>query len=196
MSTSKSLKRAFGIFLAMIFFTQASFSQNYSVNSAGSTMKIEGTSNVHDWEITAREFQGSLDVDLNNGKIRNIENLRFSVIAESLKSGKSGMDKNTYKALKTNKNKTITYELNDVKNLNYSSGSTCQITGSGFLTIAGTGKPVEITFDAKISGNNIILTGSKNLKMSDFNIDPPTAMFGTITTGDEVRVNFNIQFSK
>jgi hypothetical protein len=32
--------------------------------------------------------------------------------------------------------------------------------------------------------------------LSNFNIDPPTAMFGTITTGDEVNIKFQAVFNK
>jgi polyisoprenoid-binding protein YceI len=33
-------------------------------------------------------------------------------------------------------------------------------------------------------------TGMVPIKMTDFGIKPPTAMFGTLRTGDEVKVNF------
>ena len=66
----------------------------------------------------------------------------------------------------------------------------------GNLTIAGATKPLEIIFDAKVSSNKIVLSGSKSLKMTDFKIDPPKAMFGTITTGDEVIIKFETVFTK
>ncbi|MCJ7758647.1 MAG: YceI family protein, partial [Gillisia sp.] len=74
--------------------------------------------------------------------------------------------------------------------------SQCKITTSGYLTIAGTKKPINITFDSKISDGNIVLSGNKAIKMSNFNIDAPTALFGTITTGDEVNIKFQAVFTK
>ena len=32
--------------------------------------------------------------------------------------------------------------------------------------------------------------------MTEFKVDPPTAMFGTITTGDEVNVKFQAVYTK
>ncbi|HER41035.1 MAG TPA: YceI family protein, partial [Salinimicrobium catena] len=98
--------------------------------------------------------------------------------------------------LDTDKHKRITYELTNVKNLDCTSNSSCKITTSGYLTIAGTKKPVDLTFDAKVTGNQITLSGSKKIKMTDYKVDPPTAMFGTITTGDEVNIKFEAAYSK
>ncbi|UJH90754.1 YceI family protein [Antarcticibacterium sp. 1MA-6-2] len=131
-----------------------------------------------------------------DGQLVKINQLEFAVQAESLKSGKSGMDKNTYKALKTDSNKDITYKLNKVNNIDCVTAGSCKVTTSGTLTIAGTSKPVEITFDAKVTGDKVTLTGSKSLKMTEFKVDPPTAMFGTITTGDQVNIKFQSTFSK
>ena len=35
-------------------------------------------------------------------------------------------------------------------------------------------------------------TGSKSFKMTEYEIKPPTAMFGQIETGDEVNIIFDI----
>ena len=36
-----------------------------------------------------------------------------------------------------------------------------------------------------------LLEGKKALKMTDYNIEPPKALLGTITTGDDIEVHFN-----
>jgi hypothetical protein len=36
------------------------------------------------------------------------------------------------------------------------------------------------------------ISGSKKLKMTEFDMVPPTALMGTIKTGDEVTVTFNL----
>src|SRR5690606_8343444 len=101
MNTLKNLKLVLGSLLIMIVTTQISVAQTYNLNNASSTLKVEGTSNVHDWEIVAKEQQGKLIAEMDNGQLVKISQLDFTVKAESLKSGKSGMDKNTYKALNT-----------------------------------------------------------------------------------------------
>ena len=195
MNTLKNFWLVLGSFLIMIFSTQTSVAQNYNLNKSASTVKVEGTSNIHDWEMTAEDFQGNLNVEMKDGQLVKINELNFAVVAESLKSGKSGMDKNTYKALKTHKNKRITYQVEKVNNIDCTSSTECKVATSGYLTIAGTRKAADIIFNAKVSGNSITLTGAQTINMTNFNVDPPTAMFGTITTGDEVTINFETTFS-
>ena len=196
MNTLKNFWLVLGSFLIMIFSTQTSFAQNFNLNKKASSVKVEGTSNIHDWEMAAEDFQGNLNVEMKDGQLVKIKELNFAVVAESLRSGKGGMDKNTYKALKTDKNKRITYQVQNVNNIDCTSSNECKVVTSGYLTIAGTKKAADIIFNAKVSGNSITLTGNQTLKMTNFNVDPPTAMFGTITTGDEVTIKFETTFSK
>lgn len=196
MKSNKNLWLVIGSFLVMVFSASTTFAQTYNVNNGASNLKVEGTSNVHDWEISAKDLQGSMKVQMKDGQLVQIDQIQFTVVAESLKSGKGGMDKNTYKALKTDKNKHITYQLQKVNNLDCTSQSDCKVTTTGILTIAGTKKTVDMVFNAKVSGDRIVLSGDKKIKMTEFNVDPPTAMFGTITTGDDVNIKFQIAFTK
>ncbi len=196
MKTLKNLILVFGSLLMFAFTTQISVAQTYNLSNAASVLKIEGTSNIHDWDITAADQKGKIVVDFENGKLINIEQLDFIVMAESLKSGKSSMDKNTYKALNTEKYKQIVYKLTKVNSINCSTNSNCKVTTTGSLKIAGTTKTVEITFDIKITDSKIILSGVETLKMTTYGVEPPTALFGTITTGDAIDVKFQSSFIK
>lgn len=170
-------------------------SQTYKLLPARSEIKVEGTSNLHDWDITSKTQTGNMEVVFENGKLIEIKNLLVELNPESLKSGKSGMDKNTYKALRTDKFKKISFRLNKVNSINGSSG-TYSITANGNLTIAGESKPITIKLTLKADGNAIVLTGNHKLLMTDFKVDPPKALMGTITTGNEVNIIFNSTFSK
>lgn len=196
MKLNKNLQLIIGSFLVMVFSTNTAIAQTYNVNNGASDLKVEGTSNIHDWELKAEQLQGSMKVQMEDGQLVQIDQIQFTVVAESLKSGKGGMDKNTYKALNTDKHKNITYQLQKVNNLDCTSQSNCKVTASGVLTIAGTKKNVDVVFDAKVNGDKIILSGNKKIKMTEFNVDPPTAMFGTITTGDDVNIKFQVTFNK
>lgn len=196
MNTKKNLWLVIGSFLVMVFSANTMVGQTFNVNSGASSLKVEGTSNIHDWELSAKELQGSIKVQMEDGQLVKLDQLQFAVVAESLKSGKGGMDKNTYKALDTDKHRRITYELSSVKNLDCTSKTSCKVITNGVLTIAGTQKNVELIFDVKVAGDKITLSGDKKIKMTDFKVDPPTAMFGTITTGDEVNIKFQTVFTK
>ncbi len=196
MNTLKNFKLLLGSIMMMVVTTQISVAQTFNVNNTASSLIIEGTSNIHDWEIEAKDQQGKLIAELNDGQLVKLTQLDFVVKAESLKSGKGGMDKNTYKALNTDKHKTITYKLTEVKSIDCTTTGNCKVTTTGNLTIAGTTKPIEIIFDAKVNGDKMVLSGTKSIKMTDFKVDPPTAMFGTITTGDELTIKFQTVFNK
>ena len=194
MKTIKQLKLVFGSLLMMAFTVQISQAQTFELKSDVSTLKVEGTSNLHDWQIVAEKQKGKLLVEGADGKLTKIKELEFSVTAESLKSGKSAMDKNTYKALKTDKNKQITFKLTKVNSIDCATANSCKASVTGNLTIAGRTKPIDMLFEMKIYGTKILLIGSKTLKMTDFGVDPPTALFGTITTGDEITIKFESSF--
>src|SRR5690554_5776038 len=171
MKTLKLFKLLFTSLFILALTTQTSVAQTYNLDNSTSTLKIDGTSNLHDWQIIAENQQGKLLADFEDGKLTKIQQLDFIVIAESLKSGKSGMDKNTYKALNTEKYKQITFKLNKVNNINCS-GDVCKVSVNGNLTISGSTKPINISFDMKIEESKISLIGSKTIKMTDFGVDP------------------------
>lgn len=185
-----------GIFLLSILSVQVTQGQTYSIDNAASELTIKGTSNLHDWEMVSEQAKGHLEATIENNQLTKLSSLTFIVVAESLKSGKGGMDKNAYKALKTDKHKEIRFVMDRAENLNCQSGSACEITLTGKLTIAGTTQPVDLVLQAQTSGNQIVLTGAYDLKMTRFKVDPPKAMFGTITTGDELNISFKAVYTR
>ena len=101
------------------------------------------------------------------------------------------MDKNTYKALKTDNYKTISFQLADVKSVSNKGNGNFVLNTEGDLTISGVKKRIRLNFNISIIDSKIKLTGEKKIKMTDFNIDPPKALFGTITTGDDITIKFS-----
>lgn len=167
--------------------------QQFTISNSSSTLTIEGTSSLHDWEEVAEIFKGSIRIDKDTELF--IKELDVTIQAESLKSGKRAMDKNTYKALKTDTYKTISYTLTSVKNLidNGNGNYTAEVSGN--LTIAGVKKGISMNLTLAFINNGLSIKGEKKIKMTDYNIEPPKALLGTITTGDEITVNFNLKSS-
>ena len=166
--------------------------QEFKLNNQESFLTVLGTSSLHDWHVIAEQQKGA--INFTNLEACQIDKLNIVVEAESLKSGKSSMDKNTYKALKTANYKTISFQLHEIKNTVDKGNNTYLITATGDLTIAGTKQRITLDFTVNIIESKVKFTGEKKIKMTDFNIEPPKALLGTITTGNEITIKFSTIF--
>ncbi len=173
------------IFILIAGFAQAQ--QNLVFNNT-TKFFVDGTSSIHDWTIESNEVDGKLNVDA-TGSVTSVE---LTMKAESLKSGKSGMDKKVYEAFDTKKNPSIAFKSTDITmNPDGNGGIT-----KGTLTMAGSTGTVEVPFTLDSSSGNWVFTGEVVMLMTTFDMSPPTAMFGTIKSGDEVKVRFEVVTSK
>ncbi len=169
---------------------------SYKLNTA--TISITGTSTLHDWEMKSAQGTGDAVFTIDaSGKITGITKLNFAVPANSIKSEHTMMDNNTYKALNTEKYANISFVLSTATviatgNNNY------QINAKGRLSIAGTTKDADLVATGKYNpaDNSITITGAEPMKMTDYNVKPPTVMMGTIKTGNEINIGFSVHFVK
>lgn len=149
---------------------------------------ITGTSTLHDWSMTSK--RASYDVVLEvseSGVPTTIQALSFAIDCETLKSGHSALDRNAYSTLNTDAFKKITFEMTSGRVTDQ------QIQCTGNLTIMGTTKQVSITAQFKtLPSGAISCTATQRLKMSEFGVDPPVFMFGTIRTDDEITVSIQV----
>ncbi|WP_073573371.1 YceI family protein [Algoriphagus zhangzhouensis] len=173
---------AFGI-IANVGLAQTNFKMGPSP-----VLKIEGGSTLHDWHMETSTVSGQGVFTVENGKFVSAKELQISFLAESLKSGTSGLDKNAYKALDTKNNKEIKFSLKSI------SKSGANFTASGDLTIAGVTKTVSFPVQVTTSGQNFTFKGDFDTKLTTFSIDPPTALLGTVKTDDEITLSFSTTF--
>ena len=165
--------------------------QNYQATASNSTISVDGTSNIHDWDMKAEKFTAKANI-VENADMPEIKALSLDLEAESLKSGKSGMDKNTYKALGTNKNKNIKFTYTKTNSLKKTAENTYSVVVQGMLEIAGVKKSTDLSFELVKKNGVYVLKGSKPINMPEYKVDPPTAMLGTIKTGEDVTINYNL----
>ena len=103
------------------------------------------------------------------------------------------MDGKTYKALEGDKHPKITFK--SAENISVSANTATKIKGQ--LSIAGKTKEVELPFTLQdASDSTVKIAGKMPVKMSDFGIDPPTAMMGALKTGDEVVISYDLTLKK
>lgn len=185
--------------LSLLFFSNTAFGQaNAYEMHESSKMTIEGTSTLHDWESNVEEF--SLDISMNQDAFTGssaegaISSLSLQAAVESIKSGKGGMDRRTYDALQEEDHPYITFNLISAEladSIETDNEFTLNVTGD--LTIAGVTNTVTFPVTGMMEGDNSYrFEGNHEINMIDYEVDPPTAMLGTIKTGEVVTVNFNI----
>lgn len=193
------MKRTYSIIAAiLLFFAAPLFSQTSSKFSvAAGTIAINGTSTLHNWEMTAQKPTcEALFVQNGTGALTDLTALSFSLPAEALKSGKGPMDKNAYKALKTGANRNITFTATSAT-VTPTGANTYQVKCNGKLSIAGTARETDLVAICKQNPDKSLqVTGSKKFKMTDYKVEPPSFMFGSVTTGDAITLNFNLTLRK
>lgn len=189
----KSLKNHILTFCFLIFGLSTAFTQTFELQPKSSTMSVKGSSSLHDWEMEVGRMNGSMQLKAGEVEIASIQDISLSVLANSLDGGKSGMNKDAYEALKADRYKTIDFEFKKLDILNCTSG-TCKGIIHGTLTVAGINRSIDVDFSAHISNNQVTLSGSKPLKMTDFNVEPPRAFLGLIRAYDDVIVEFELVF--
>ena len=159
-------------------------------------IKLTGTSNVHDWEMNAVKGASEVAFDVDaKGIITSLSKLSFTLPVKNLKSKSKAMDKNTYKALDAEENPNISFA---------GAGGTITPKGNhnyvfnciGKMSIAGTSKQTELVATGKYNpaDKSFTITGIKKMKMTDYNVKPPKALLGSIKTGNDISISYNIKF--
>ena len=182
-----------GVFAIISF--NVSSQESYKVVPESSSMKILGTSTLHDWEMKVENFKCEMTAEVGNPSI-TIDKANFTGATTSVISHNSIMDNKAQDALKADKYPEIKFRLMNPLKLP-SNGNTFNGTATGVLLIAGKSRTISLPITGKLLANkSIIINGTKKINMSDFDIQPPTAMFGTLKTGNEVTISFSINLQE
>ncbi|MDQ6527819.1 YceI family protein [Flavobacterium sp. LHD-85] len=169
--------------------TFATAQKSYALDGK-STFSVAGTSTLHDWEMKSASGTGTATLNIANGKLTDIDALTVTLLAESVKSEKKSMDKVAYETLKTDKNKNIKYVLKSAEKVNE---TTWELTGT--YTIAGVSKAYKTTVKTTVTKDGLNLQGTNKITFTDFGMKSPTAMLGTIKTGQDLTIKFNLTFN-
>jgi hypothetical protein len=188
------------------------------VPKPGSKMRIEGTSNIHDWQAESPFIAGMMEVGPNfptepgqavtPGKVEAKADVFIPV--RSLKSiEKDGrpysdaMDGIMWEHLKATEDPTtkkipypkIEYRLSELtlKEAPKAKDAPYVFDAKGELTVAGVTNKIAMTVNVLPLGEKKVkITGTTSLKMTDFKVEPPAPKIalGMIKTGDEVKLIF------
>ena len=185
------MKKILKIATALVLFGtifNANAQKNYILD-AKTSFAVAGTSTLHDWEMKSGSKQGTAGLTVTDNKLTAINSLKINLLAETLKSEKTKMDKIAYETLKTDKNKSITYVLKSAEKVN---DNTWNLTGT--YTIAGVSKDHKTEVKTSVTNGIVNIQGSDKITFKEFGMKSPTAMLGTIKTGEDLTIKFNLNF--
>lgn len=157
------------------------FGQNMRVSNT-SEVKVEGTSNVHDWSAVVEDvrFEGTRTNDVLNG-------IRVRFVVESMESGDGLMNRRIYSTLNSEDHPEIVFNITD------SSVQGQRLTMTGNLTINGVRRQITVTGEMReLSNGNLRIQGSHPVEFSDHGMDAPSFMFGAMKVGNTVHIKYNI----
>lgn len=173
---------------------QSSEVLSYKLDKYNSVFKIKGTSTLHDWEMISKTFDGKIVIERTGADNFKIKDILISIKVTTLESDNRIMNKKTYEALKEEDHPFIKYNFIKVKEIKETGEDQFEAIVNGNLTIAGVKKAVDINLKLDINDKKMNIIGHKPLKMSDFDVEPPKALMGTIKTGNDIDIEFNLNY--
>jgi hypothetical protein len=200
-TSSKYLKYLIGIAIVCLTgFTEIHLAPhtNNATKPGDADIKVLGTSNLHNWTMEAKGISCSAKFNFlpGHGQPESLTALTLSIPVQDLKSGESGMDSRAYTALKAKQFNNIVFELISAA-ITAGQKDQFQVKSMGNLSIAGVSKPVAMDAACLIDADGAITcSGSAKLKMTDYQIKPPTFMLGALKTGNDLTIDFKLVVKK
>lgn len=198
--------------IMFLFFTNELFSQaeknlmnSYNLRNT-SEMWLEGSASVTDYECEIEDMNASIQVGNFSG--HNRDSLREHDLQAGLKlrvdqidCGKKKMNSDMREALKSDKHRFIRFELEDAKRAESVQMASVSSNNSkdwfnieviGYMTIAGERREVSVDCEGQpIDSHQFRVRGNKRINMENFDVSPPTAMFGLIKVEKWLTVHFD-----
>lgn len=164
--------------------------------------KISGDSNLRAWDGDVTDIEATLvlsghnELSLENLTPESITSIDIRIAVAGIETDTARLTTNLRNYLKGDQFPHISYRLNQVQEIELQ-GDKAVITADGIITAAGVEKSVNMTVDAFInSDGSIRFTGTQDMLMTEFEIDPPTALLGTVRADNEFSVIFDVLFAK
>ena len=176
---------------------------------SGSKMRMEGTSNIHDWQVESPLILGYLDVGPNfpvepgqpatPGKVdaKAEARVRIRSLKSMEKDGKpysDKMDEVMDEKMKMAEFPEVVFRLTELtlKEPAKSKDASYVFEAKGDLAVAGVTNSITMPVNVLPLGEKKLkISGSTTVKMSDFKIQPPQPLGLFIKTGDEVKLIFD-----
>lgn len=163
-----------------------------------SKLFIEGKSNVNKFECHCTEDFPATQVQFNstpkNGTA-HFNKTEMKITTNKLDCGKKAINNDLIKTLKADEYPNIILELCSLTFMKAANDQEWQqVKAETFLTIAGTTRTMNMLVNAKQLGKNKFkVKSSEEIKLTDFGIEPPTALLGLVKVKDEMMLHLDLE---
>ena len=158
-----------------------------------SRISFDGTSTVRSFTCKAGKVDGTVDAAPGQSPAlvlkgqKAVQDVTLTIPVAALACGNGTMDGHMKKALKADASPNIRFKLGSYD----LSGTTAKLNGT--LSIAGQERPITLSGSLSEDANGQVrFKGSKQIRMTEWGVKPPTLMMGTMKVGDAVTVNFDM----
>jgi YceI-like domain len=186
------------------------------VSGAPSRLVLQGSSNVAPWRCSGTTLDGRMEVAVPLSQINHLidriedgaiwqltpktatfpqPSFQLQVPVTTLRCGNRQMERDMYEALRSEAHPTIDFRFqelvggvrHDIDRGSYHAKI------NGVLSLAGARRNVSIDVEAqRVGRDRFRLRAKLPLRMTDFRITPPTALFGMVKAKDDLVVNFDL----
>jgi hypothetical protein len=164
-----------------------------------SRLWVEGTSNVRPFACEAKELD--VRVEAGQGPVaqrviageKAVSTVVVTVPSKSLDCDDNNkkMNEHMLKAIKAEENPSIEFRLQSYDLAREGEGASATL--QGMLKLGGVEKPVTITAVTKAATDGALqVTGTYELRMTEYGLKPPKLMMGAFKVNDPVKVNFDL----
>jgi polyisoprenoid-binding protein YceI len=171
-----------------------------ALKMAGSSkVWIDGTSTLHDWKTQCKGTTGTFSIPetVFSGKVGDNIDLKTSITVpvKLITHEKEDLVENLQEAMEAEKYPTVKYTATQASIVS-SDATKAVLRTTGKLNIHGVEKVVSFNVNLVKTASGMEVKGVANVNMKDHGIDPPTMMLGTIKTGKDVKIGFDLDLTK
>lgn len=171
---------------------------SYTFRSTPNEMHVEGGSTVHDWSCPIESLDGKLQLDTartDQAPVGSPSEVQVTVPVDAIQCDNDTMNEKLREALQMNSYPEVYFSLKDaqVSPLPDSGAAWFSVDATGELILAGERREIDLPVQGKrLDGGTLRFVGSHTILLSDYDIERPSAMFGTIKTSEKVTVHFDV----
>lgn len=158
---------------------------------SGSKVWVSGTSTVRGWRCESTQVTGTADAATT--ELAGIGNARgeITIPISTLDCRNGTMNGHMRNALKAPQNPAIRFRATQVR-VTPSSAAEGTVAMTGQLTIAGQTREVTVNGTAVREGTALRVRGTEQLTMTDYGVQPPRLMAGTMRVHPPVTIGFDV----